>query len=181
MIQTTDIIKALVESNEQGSLQYDQVKDTASKLGLVLAEFGDCLCPEAHNGAESYAYFNNSGDRNDTQTLLVYYNFDKPDKDGRLTKAGTVKELHIDYDSASGELLFEKLRRGDELCKYQAIQAVRLTGATINEAIYNSIIKRVCSVQAVNNKISVRYDGRRRLSPKVFETFEILEQFLTSA
>ena len=51
---------------------YYQAERQAKKQGLKLAEYGD-----VYGSQIAYCYYNESGDRNDTEQIICYYAFDK--------------------------------------------------------------------------------------------------------
>jgi len=85
-----DILYGLVDKVYAGDLYYSDVRDAAYELGLTLAEFGD-QAPQYHDGAEAYAYWNESGNRHAESAIRVDYNF------GENNVADRVINMEIDF------------------------------------------------------------------------------------
>ena len=60
---------------------YEQAKKDAEGLGLKLAEYGDI-----YGSKLSYCYWNESGNRNDTERIIAYYTFNKQGKPQAITE-----------------------------------------------------------------------------------------------
>jgi hypothetical protein len=67
--------------------EYHDAKYIAELAGLTLAEYGD---GSDYSTAESYCYWNKTGNRQDEPEVYIEYDFDLPDDFGRKTRAGTV-------------------------------------------------------------------------------------------
>ncbi len=169
--------------HQKGELKFSDVKNTALELGFQLVEYGDCLCPEAHNNAESYAFWNVSGNRNDASAITVYYDFDVEDEKGIKNRAGTVREIYIDRKTAGADL-FDRLLNGKELNASESMQAAKLSGLTISTDVYNSIRNRICAIRLLDGidgkQLSIRHYGQRKLSRKVWNLFEEMKRRVTA-
>ena len=85
-----EVLYSLVDKVRSSSINYSDVENAAEELRLTQAEFGD-QNPDNHYGADSYAYWNISGDRHDDDMIRIDYNFNDNGA------AGKVANLEINF------------------------------------------------------------------------------------
>lgn len=171
-------IVTLRSKHEKDELKYSDVASAARVFGLTLAEYGDGA---DYSEAESYAYWNATGNRHDPAAILIEYDFDILDKNNRPTQAGTVHFIEI-IPQRVGIEVFETLNSGGELTPHGFVQACRLVGLKVNNAVLRSIACRVHSFRIVDrSKASFRiYKPKIRMSQAVWNLGKELVEVVSS-
>ena len=90
--KASERLHGLVDKISEGNLYYKDVEAAANELNLQLAEYGN-QTPQNHHGAESYAFWNVSGNRHCYDKGIVHANYNF--KDGAADK---VKSIIINLD-----------------------------------------------------------------------------------